>query len=112
MTKGNVDDEEEIYRRVPEAAGGATCYATENGRLVFHTSAFNDVTNSPSVDRAIIRELDPHRTRRNPQDGVVALNVAAIRQLAPIQKFNETGRVVVSQHAFDVVYDPIFLNCA
>ena len=111
MTQGHVDNDEEIYRRVPVASGGGACYGSESGQLVFHLSAFNDVANSPSVDRANKREFDPHRTRFNPQDGVVALKVASVRQLEPVQKFDERQRVV-SEHTVDVVYDPIFSNCA
>jgi len=106
----HVDDEEELYRRVPEAAGSA-CYYIDHGKVVFFSSAFNDVSQSPSVDRANKRQFDPHRTRLRQQDGIVALEAGAIRGLGPIIQRDQRGRQV-SQHSVDVVYDPIFGNCA
>lgn len=111
MTRDRVDDEEELYRRVPDTAGNSACYRIDHGKVAFSSSAFNDVSQAPSVDRANKRQFDPHRTRRAHGDGIVALRAGAIRQLGPIIQKDQRGRPV-SQHAVDVAYDPIFRNCA
>ena len=113
MTPDIVGDDDELYRRVPSAtpAAGQICYRVENGRVIFGSSAFNDRGGSPSVDRAFLRQLNPHRTRLNADDGVVLLTADAIRKLGPIQKVTKIDdEKIVSTSVVDVLPDPIYFR--
>jgi hypothetical protein len=109
--KDRVADDEELYRRVRENVPGHTCFKIEGGRVVFLNSAFNDVSDRPSVDRAKLRQFDPHRTRLMQDDGIVALQTAAIRQLGPIPRFDNHQKPITG-FVVDVLSDPVLGNCA
>lgn len=112
MTRA-VGDDEQVFRRVQECVGDQFCFRIENGKTVFLHAAFNDPANNPSVDRAILKfKGDPHLSRRGSQDGVVSLQVAAIRLLGPIPKLNEKGKPSGVQYTIDVIADPALLNCS
>lgn len=106
-----VADDEELYRRVREKVAGQTCYRAEGGKVVFFQSAFNDVSKQPSVDRAILKESDPHRSRLTLEDGIIVLQANAIRRLGPILQLDSRGRRI-HEYAVDVLPDPKFGNCA
>ena len=106
-----VADDEELYRRVRENVPGHTCFKIEGGRVVFLNSAFNDVSNRPSVDRAKLRQFDPHRTRLTQEDGIVSLQTTAIRQLGPIPRFDNHQKPITG-FVVDVLPDPVLGNCA
>ncbi|SRR6266581_710574 len=109
MTRDRVDDDEEVYRRVPPSiAAGQMCYEVEQGRVVFKTAAFNDRSKCPSVDRATLRLFNAHRTRQREEDGIVALTADAIRRLGPIALNRSKKPVPVC--AVDVSPDPIFFT--
>ncbi|SRR6266508_2290013 len=110
---GQVADVEQLYRRVSESIGTQICYQIEGDRVVFLHAAFNDPAKCPSVDRAELAQLDPHRTRITSNDGIVTLSAQAVRQrIGPIPKFNESGKRVKEDYGVDVKSDPLFGNCA
>jgi len=113
MTDGQdrVADDEELYRRVRETVAGQVCYQIEGGRVVFSQAAFNDPSKQPSVDRAKLRDFDPHRSRLTREDGIVTLEAGAVRRLGPIPQY-DNRRQPLSEHAVDVVPDPIEGNGA
>src|SRR5436189_1399554 len=90
---GEVADEEELYRRVRQTAGGQPCYQTSGDRVTFSQSAFNDPSKESSVDRAAIRP-GPHQARLSSDDGIVTLQAAAIRKIATIAQMTEKGKPV------------------
>jgi hypothetical protein len=110
MTTGptSVNDDEELYRRVRERTPASQlCFETVAGRVVFSQAAFNDPQKRPSVDRAILCSSNPHRSRLAREDGIVALNAAAIRKIGLGQPGQ--GR---STHVVDVLPDPVRGNLA
>lgn len=111
MTGGQnyVGDDEEVYRRVRETVPGHTCFQIEGGRVVFLHSAFNG--DQPSVDRAKLKQFDPHRSRLTREDGIVALQARAIRQLGPISRFDNRQKPLPGS-VVDVLPDPKIGNCA
>ena len=113
MTAGRdrVADDEELYRRVREKVPGHTCFRLEGGQVLFLHSAFNDVSNQPSVDRAKLRQFDPHRTRLTQEDGIVALQTAAIRQLGPVPRYDNRQKPLPGS-VVDVLPAPVLRNCA
>lgn len=104
MTEGQdrVEDDEQLYRRVPNLA--PSVYSTEGGQLRFSSTAFNDRSKQPSVNRAKLQNFDPHRSRFTNMDGVIELNTAKIRAIGPIVQQNNSGS---SSHVVNVVPDPI-----
>lgn len=113
MTRGQdrVSDDEELYRSVRETVAGQLCYRIQGGQVVFSQAAFNDRSMRPSIDRAKLRDFDPHRSRLSREDGIVALRADAIRRLGPITQFDNRQRPL-TQHAVDVIPDWIIGNCA
>lgn len=114
MTIGHnrVEDDEQLYRRVPEKApGGELCFRLDSGRVKFLSAAFNDREKRPSVNRAKLHYFNPHRTRVSEEDGIVALLTSRVRQLGLVQVFDQRGQVR-SEHAIDVIPDPKAGNLA
>lgn len=97
-----VEDDEELYRRVRERTpGDQLCFETIAGRVIFYHAAFNDPKKRPSVDRAILRSRNPHHARASREDGIVALNAAAIRKIGLDQPAQAQSKRVV-----DILPDP------
>lgn len=97
-----VQDDEQLYRRVLSSV--PLLYSMDGGQIRFSSTAFNDRSKQPSVDRARLQNFDPQRSRIAKTDGIVELNAADIRAIGPIFHQNDSGR---SSHAVDVVPDPI-----
>lgn len=105
MTDGQdrVQDDEQLYRRIPNLA--SPLYSTEGGQFRFSSTAFNDRSRQPSVDRAKLQNFDPHRSRITTTDGIVELNAAKIRAVGPIVQQNNSA--APSSHVVDVMPDPV-----
>jgi hypothetical protein len=107
-----VAEEEELYRRVPRTAGPADCYKVEpDGKVRFTVAAFLDRAKRPSVDRAALRNHNPHPTRASKEDGITSLIAGAVRKIGVIEKKDDKGKVL-SEHAVDVVAAPVEGNNA
>lgn len=118
MIVDQVGDDEELYRRVSSTlANRQTCYEIQAGRVIFKVAAFNDARKTPSVDRAMLRLFDPHRTRSVPNDGILVLRAGTIREHVFADVYDDKQKPISRHHA-DVFPGPIFLrfpaefNCA
>ena len=108
MTNGPapIANEELLYRRIRSFAGGQACYVVEGSRIRFTAAAFLDPKKRPSVDRANLRNGDPHRSRLTKDDGIVQLQTGTVREIGVIEKKDAKGNTV-SQHMVDVEAAPI-----
>ena len=114
MTTGEdqVKDGEPLYRWVPKVDRvGTPLYSIEAGRLRFSSTAFNDRNGRPSVDRALLRNSNPHCQRRTTDDGVISLSASSLRSIPPISQKNGPGQTD-SKHNVDVTAVPLALNRA
>ena len=110
MTEGQdrVEDGEELYRRVrDQTPAGQLCFQNIAGRVVFSQAAFNDPQKRPSVDRAKLSGNNPHHARVSRDDGIVALQADAIRQIA----LNRHGQAQ-TMHSVNVIPNPVEGNPA
>jgi hypothetical protein len=98
-----VADDEIIYRCI---FYGRDWYIVEADRLRISSQAFSDRNQMPSVDRAILQNHDPKKSQRNPEDGVLSLVVADIRQIDSVQQLDAKGKPIQT-YKIDVVADPI-----
>jgi len=96
-----VADDERVYRAVVDSP---ICFAMPGGVLRLSHSAFNDPDNRPSVDRVLVLQSVVEAARRRPSDGVVVLEVHAVRQIVPVAQ-DKKGNVL-QRHAVDVVHEP------
>lgn len=100
MSVIHIDDSHDLYRSVRE--GG---YTTQNGRLTFSASAFDDRERKPSVDTSALR-TDPRDSRRSSDQGVAKLTAAEVRKASGIPIRNAKG-IIVATHSVDVIHRPI-----
>ena len=103
-----VADDEIIYRCI---FYGRDWYLIEADRVRISSQAFSDRNQMPSVDRATLQNHDPKQSQRNPEDGVLSLVVADIRQIDSIQQLDAKGNLVQT-YKIDVVADPAVGNLA
>jgi hypothetical protein len=101
MDASIIDDSEDLYRSV---RADSNEYSYQSGKLLFSSTAFDDRSMKPSVDRSAIR-TDPTEARRNPTDGIAKILTKDVRQCCsvPIIK-NGTP---VGDHAVDAIHHPI-----
>lgn len=104
MPADRVDNDDELYRRVPSNQGK---YSIVEGKLRFSTTAFNDPGRKPSVDRAKLRN-SPDETKWDAADGVVSLVASEIRAI----KVENTGATQddPSHYSVDVIPRPITVD--
>jgi hypothetical protein len=103
-----VADDEIIYRCI---FYGRDWYLVEADRMRISSQAFSDRNQVPSVDRAILQNHDPTQSQRNPEDGVLSLVVADVRQIDSVRQLDAKGKLVQS-YKIDVVADPVVGNLA
>lgn len=115
---GRVDDDEKLFRRIPKLdPAGVALYSVVSGKVKFSSSAFNDRSMQPSVDREGLRSGSAEGIRRSVDDGVATLRARAVRTLRPpiqSQPPKQPGqpKPALVTHATDVVARPLKLNCA
>lgn len=93
-----VQDDEELYRSVRGNLKYKE-YSIQNGKLRIESAAFMDRYRKPSVDRAKLKNFEPHLSQQSPTDGVVSLKTIDVR-------------AAVDGHAVDVIADPTSQNPA
>lgn len=108
MEDDSVLNGEHLYRRVPN---NPTMFAMVEGKLRLSSGAFNDPGSAngekrPSVDRAKLRNDDPHSAKTNPTQGVVGLVTSEVRAIRAVIKTDSNGNTVYT-HDVDVVPDPL-----
>ena len=96
-----VEDAELLYRSVPKG-----CFSIIDGHLKLSSTAFNDSTQKPSVDRAKLCGFNPAYTKKKPTDGVVSLTARSVRQIAGVVQNNKDGKPILI-HIVDVIPDQI-----
>lgn len=101
MVADKVEDDEVLYHGVPNG-----CFTTADGLLKLTSTAFNDRTQNPSVDRAKLCGFNPASTRKNPTDGVVSLTALSVRQIADVVQNDKHGNPKFT-YAIDVIPDPV-----
>ncbi len=97
-----VADDETLYRRV---SMGRNNYRLVGGVLRVSSQAFADRKRMPSVDRAVLCNRDPHWTQESPDDGVVSVVTAGIREIDLPQR--DTKGNVEFRYGIVVHPDPI-----
>lgn len=99
-----VDDDEEVYRSVRGALNYDEYYYDENdGSLQIGPNAFRDRYKHPSVDRAKLKDFNPHLAKQSESDGIVTLLTKKVRAIGHVFTKTEQGEVV--QHSVDVKPD-------
>lgn len=96
-----VEDDEVLYRSVPNG-----CFTITDGALRLTSTAFNDPTQKPSVDRAKLCGANPAYTKKKPTDGVVSLTALSVRQIADVVQNDKHGKPILA-HAVDAIPDPV-----
>lgn len=96
-----VEDEEILYRSVAKE-----CFTLVDGKLKLASTAFNDSTKKPSVDRAKLCCFNPAHAQKDPTHGVVSLTALSIRQIADVIQNDEHGQPKFA-HEIDVIPNPI-----
>jgi len=96
-----VEDEETLYRSVAK-----DCFTLVDGKLKLASTAFNDPTQKPSIDRANLCAFNPAHAKQGFAHGVVALTALSVRQIADVIHNDEHGQPKLA-HQIDVIPDPI-----
>src|SRR5947209_5305957 len=99
-----VDDDEVLYRRVPNNRNQIIEDAPSVLRL--SSSAFNDEKKKPSVDRAKLLDMDPSRAKKKETEGIVGLVAGHVRAIDNVQQLNKAG-IVIQHHQVDVIPEPL-----
>jgi hypothetical protein len=107
MPEELVNDEELLYRRVPQGRGLYT--QTPDGGVVFSSQLFSDREKRASVDRAKLCNADPAYTQHDPSDGVVGVVARDVRGITGFIQYDANQRPVQTSRA-DVLPDPITLD--
>lgn len=98
-----VEDDEWLYRRIPDAD---LYYTFAGGKVTVSASAFNDRSSEPSVDRASMLEGDPSRSQNDGADGVVKLLTKSVRSIGTVVQNDKNGNPV-TQYSIDVTHKPV-----
>lgn len=101
-----VAKDEDVYRMVRHGRGYYTVDVSSQRVVTVSPEAFADPAFQPSVDRVGFRRGDPAATQRAPENAVVQLPVAKIRDLGPIEERSAKDEVVF-RHDVDVKPDPV-----
>ena len=101
MVADKVEDDELLYRSVPNG-----CFTIADGALRLTSTAFNDPTQKPSVDRAKLCGANPAYTKKKPTDGVVSLTTLSVRQIADVVQNDKHGNPKLV-YAIDAIPDPV-----
>lgn len=102
MPEDRVDDDEKLYRRVPNHPGNIV--PLENGEYRVSSAAFGDRQMKPSVDRAKLRNNDPRNSQDSPTDYVAGLVAHDVRNKIDVPR-NINGKQ--ERCHVDVIPDPI-----
>lgn len=98
-----VDNDEVLYRQVPNRSSH---FSYSEGQLHLSSSAFNDASSQPSVDRARLNGNDPNRTKKAPTDGVASLVTEQVRAITDVVQRERDGTVEFT-YRIDVEAAPI-----
>lgn len=101
MVTDRVEDDEILYRSVSKE-----CFTIADGALRLTSTAFNDPTQKPSVDRAKLCGSNPAHTKKKPTDGVVSLIANSVRQIADVVQNDMHGQPILT-HEVDVIPDAV-----
>ena len=97
-----VEDDEVLYRSVSK-----DCFTiAADGALQLTSTAFNDRTKNPSVDRAKLCGSNPVYAKKKQTDGVVSLTALSIRRIVDVVQNDKHGKPKLA-HAVDVIPDPV-----
>src|SRR6266481_9705461 len=89
-----VDDDEDLYRRIPHDDGTLGLYQTDaHGTVRFLSQAFADRLRRPSVDRANLLGHDPTRAQKSPYAGVTMVVAGKVRALGPMEQYDAEHRL-------------------
>jgi SepF-like predicted cell division protein (DUF552 family) len=72
------------------------------GRWRLSSQAFSDRRLQPSVDRAHLCNSDPYFTQKAPNDGVVSVVAAEVREIKDIIQNDASGKPILT-HVIDVI---------
>lgn len=98
-----VEDAEQLFRRVANVSG---MYVETGDGLRLSSSAFNDAGRQPSVDRALLRDGDPNRSKTSATQGIAMLLTREVRAIAEVvQRDSRGGTRFV--YTIDVIASPI-----
>ena len=106
MNGKSVADEELLYRCVR-----SEYVQNVNGELRAGENGFLDKKKRPSVNRAMLDDYDPARTKREKSDAVAELRTADVRRIDSVHKKNLKGLTEFT-YVFDVEADPLPNNAA
>lgn len=100
MPHDRVENDEILYRRVPPSG----VHRVIAGKLELSSTAFNDPSNQPSVDRAGLCGSNPSHTKMSPHDGVVMLVALEVRR---IELARSEPNAKPANYRVDVMPDPV-----
>ena len=100
MAQDRVENDEILYRCVPPSG----VHQVIAGKLELSSTAFNDPTNQPSVDRAGLCGNNPSHTKKSPHDGVVKLVACEVRR---IELARSEPNAKPANYRVDVMPDPV-----
>jgi hypothetical protein len=98
-----VDDEELLYRAVRKRH----FIRHSETDVTVSENAFTDPKMQPSVDRAQMRDFEPHRTRFNESDGIASLVTRDVRAIDDVFQNTASGQPTGDPYVFDVIWRPI-----
>jgi hypothetical protein len=100
----HIGDNELVYRSVKNDGEQS---GIEAGIWVINPAVFRDRNKEPSVDRALLLEHNPEKSRKDSTQGVIGLCVLDIRNISGVESSNPA-----IGYAIDVIYDPLPENTA
>lgn len=80
LVRSNIADTELLYRSIKKNQTGVEFYRYDGQKLRISSSAFNDRSQQPSVDRSILQNSDPTKSKKSPTDGIAVLLTQEIRE--------------------------------
>src|ERR1041384_3501139 len=84
----HVDDEELLYHAVRQRHFSRL----SETEVTVSANAYTDREMRPSVDRAQMRDFEPHRTRFNESDGIVSLVTKEVRAINDVFQNTASGQ--------------------
>ena len=111
MVDDCVSDDEKLYRSIRGALTEDEYYYDEHDRsLIITPKAFLDSKKEPSIDRAELKNFEPHQSKLSETDGIVTLVTEEVRAIGDVVTITEAEARV--EHAVDVKPDPTEDNVA
>jgi len=113
VNKSYIKDEEKLYRSVRADSKYDEYIYNEENKLIISYKAFQDRNKEPSVDRALLRDNKPKKSKLNSTDGIVSLITKEVRKIADvktsIEDKNGDGKKIkkTTAHIVDVEHKPV-----